>query len=74
MMLDAVYVDIAQGLVLGLKPKPEFLPLSHLSEPGTTRDAELVTGGWTRDELHQPVKLDAALRGWMAIPITSDSD
>ena len=53
MMLDAVYVDIAQGLVLGLKPKPEFLPLSHLSEPVTTGDAELVTGGWTRVELHR---------------------
>ena len=45
MMLDAVFVDMAQGLVLGLKPKPEFLPLFNLGEPVTTGDAELVTGG-----------------------------
>ena len=45
MMLDAVYVDMAQGLVLGLKPKPEFLSLFNLGEPVTTGDAELVTGG-----------------------------
>ena len=45
MMLDAVYVDMAQGLVLGLKPKPEFLPLFNLAEPVTTDDSELVTGG-----------------------------
>ena len=45
MMLDAVYVDMAQGLVLGLKPKPEFLPLFNLGEPVTTGDAELVAGG-----------------------------
>ena len=45
MMLDAVYVDMAQGLVIGLKPKPEFLPLFNLSEPVTTGHSELVTGG-----------------------------
>jgi len=45
MMLDAVYVDMAKGLVLGLKPKPEFLPLFNLDEPVTTCDSELVTGG-----------------------------
>ena len=45
MMLDAVYVDMTQGLVIGLKPKPEFLPLFNLGEPVTTGDAELVTGG-----------------------------
>ena len=45
MVLDAVYVDMAQGLVLGVKPKPEFLPLFKLGEPVTTGDAELVTGG-----------------------------
>ena len=45
MMLDAVYVDMARGLVIGLKPKPEFLPLFNLGEPVTTGDAELVTGG-----------------------------
>ena len=47
MMLDGVYVDMVQGLVLGLKPKPEFLPLFNLGEPVTTRDSELVTGGIT---------------------------
>ena len=45
MMLDAVYVDMNQGLVLGLKPKPEFLPLFNLGEPVTIGDSELVTGG-----------------------------
>ena len=45
MMLDGVYVDMVQGLVLGLKPKPEFLPLFNLGEPVTTGDSELVTGG-----------------------------
>ena len=44
-MLDAVYVDMARGLVLGLKPKPEFLPLFNLGERVTTGDSELVTGG-----------------------------
>ena len=44
-MLDDVYVDMVQGLVLGLKPKPEFLPLFNLGEPVTTGDSELVTGG-----------------------------
>ena len=48
MMLDAVYVDMAQGLVLGLKPKPEFLPLFNLGEPVTTGDSELVMGGWSK--------------------------
>ncbi len=47
-MLDGVYVDMAQGLVLGLKPKPEFLPLFNLGEPVTTGDSELVTGRWSR--------------------------
>ena len=45
MMLDAVYLDMPRGLVLGLKPKPEFLPLFNLGEPVTTGDSELVTGG-----------------------------
>ena len=45
MMLDAVYVDMAQDPVLGLKPEPEFLPLFNLGEPVTTGDSELVTGG-----------------------------
>ena len=44
LILDAVYVDMGQGLVLGLKPKPEFLPLFNLGEPVTTGDLVLVTG------------------------------
>ena len=39
------YVGMTQGLVLGLKPKPEFRPLFNLGEPVTTGDSELVTGG-----------------------------
>lgn len=38
-------VDMAHGLVLGLKHKPEFLPLFNLGEPVTIGDSELVTGG-----------------------------
>ena len=53
MMLDAVYVDMTRGLVLGLKPKPEFLPFFNLGEPVTTGASELVTGGWNRVELHR---------------------
>ena len=34
-----------QGLVLGPKPKTEFLPLFNLGEPVTPGDLELVTGG-----------------------------
>ena len=52
-MLDDVYVDMVQGLVLGLKPKPEFLPFFNLGEPVTTGDSELVTGGWSRVELYR---------------------
>ena len=59
MMLDAVYVDMTQGLVLGLKPKPEFLPLFNLGEPVTTGDSELVTGGMeqspTTQQLNSPL-------------------
>ena len=60
MMLDAVYVDIAQGLVLGLKPKPEFLPLFNLSEPVTTGASELVTGGMEQGRSAQQLTLQAS--------------
>ena len=33
MMLDAVYVDMAQGLVLGLKPSPSFYRSSTWVNP-----------------------------------------
>ena len=54
MMLDAVYVDMAQGLILGLKPKPEFLLLFNLGEPVTIGDSELVTGRRGRLQLLIP--------------------
>ncbi len=44
MMLDAVYVDVNAGLVVGLKPKPAFLPLFNLKEPIRAREVLLVTG------------------------------
>jgi len=53
MMLDAVYVDMTQGLVLGLKLKPEFLPLFNLGKPVTTGNAELVTGGMEQSRTGQ---------------------
>ena len=46
MVLDAVYMDMAQGLVLGLKPKPEFLPLFNLREPVKSGETVLVTRGF----------------------------
>ena len=57
MMLDAVYVDMAQGLVLGLKPKPEYLPLFNLGELVTIGDSELITWGWRRVELYRERRL-----------------
>jgi len=60
MMLDAVYVDMAQGLVLGLKPKPEFLPLFNLGEPVTIGDSELVTGGMEQSPSAQQLTLQAS--------------
>ena len=33
LMPDAAYVDLGQQLVVGLKPKPSFLPLFNLKEP-----------------------------------------
>ena len=54
MMLDAVYVDMTEGLVLGLKPKPEFLPLFNLGEPVTTGGLELVTE-WMEQSRATPI-------------------
>ncbi|MCH2520287.1 MAG: hypothetical protein MK210_19220, partial [Dehalococcoidia bacterium] len=56
--------DMAWDLVLGLEPKPEFLPLFNLGEPITTGDSELVTGALEWLEIHQPVNLMAVLHGW----------
>jgi len=62
MVVDAVYVDMAQGLVLGLEPKPEFLPLFNLGELVTTGDAELVTGELERSPSAQKL---TCLASWL---------
>ncbi len=43
-MLEAVYVDVDLGKVVGISPKPSFLALFNLKEPLTTTGAVLVTG------------------------------
>ena len=63
MMLDGLYVDMAQGLVLGLKPKPEFLPLFNLGEPVTTGDSELVTGGMEQSRTTPRTQVDCVAGG-----------
>jgi hypothetical protein len=35
MMLKSVQVDMQAGKVVGVEPKPEFLPLFNLKEPFT---------------------------------------
>lgn len=45
MMLDAVYVDMQAGQIVGVKPKAEFLPLFSLDEPVRAGETVLVTGG-----------------------------
>ena len=65
MMLDAVYVDMAQGLVLGLKPKPEFLSLFNLGEPVTTGDSELVTGGMEQGRTIQGTRTGRISSGYL---------
>ena len=44
LMLDAVYVDMPTGKVVGLKPKFAFLPLFNLEAPLEASEAILVTG------------------------------
>ena len=54
LMLDAVYVDVNEKTVVGLQPKPSFLPLFNLDEPVRARKVVLATdltigrGGWIR--------------------------
>lgn len=43
MMLDAVYVDMKNAEVVGVKPKPAFLPLFNLREPVKSGETILVT-------------------------------
>jgi len=43
LMLDAVYVDMETKEVVGLKPKPAFLPLFNLEQPAETEDFVLAT-------------------------------
>ena len=45
MMIGAVYVDMKNAEVVGVKPKPEFLPLFNLKEPVKSGDSVLVTVG-----------------------------
>ena len=45
MMLDAVYVDMNNAEVVGVKPRPDFLPLFNLKERVKSREAVLVTTG-----------------------------
>ena len=44
LMLDAVYVDMPEGKVVSLKPKPAFLPLFNLEEPVQAGESVLVAG------------------------------
>ena len=44
-MLDAVNVDMKDAEIVGVKPKPEFLPLFNLKEPVRSGETVLVTGG-----------------------------
>jgi len=43
-MLDAVYIDMTTNQVVGLKPKPAFLPLFNLDEPVKAGELVLTTG------------------------------
>ena len=43
MMLDAVYVDLKTAVVVGVKPKPELLPLFNHREPVKSEETILVT-------------------------------
>lgn len=43
MMLEAVYVDMKNAEVVGVKPKPEFLPLFNLRKPVKSGETILVT-------------------------------
>ena len=45
MMLDAVYADMKIAEVVGVKPRPEFLPLFNLNEPVKSGETVLVTTG-----------------------------
>ena len=52
LMLDAIYVDVIEKTVVGLQPKPAFLPLFNLEEPVSAQEVVLATnltigrGGW----------------------------
>ena len=72
MMLDAVYVDMTQGLVLGLKPKPEFLPLFNLGEPVTTGASELVTGGMEQTPTTPRTQADCVAGGVVSCHLFPD--
>ena len=83
-------MSVIMASVVGIKPKPQFMGLfqfmgTHSGSPTTSENkssepdegSELALTGWWRrgrDELHQPVSLEAALRGWKAIPTTSEPE
>ena len=77
-------MSVIMASVVGIKPKPLFMG-THSGSPTTSENkssepdegSELALTGWWRrgrDELHQPVSLEAALRGWKAIPTTSEPE
>ena len=43
LMLDAIYVDLDRQVIVGLKPKPSFLPLFNLEEPVRAGEIVLTT-------------------------------
>ena len=44
MMFDVDYVDTKAGQVVGMEPKPEFLPLFNLKKPVIAGEVDLVAG------------------------------
>ncbi|MCH9039575.1 MAG: recombinase family protein [Chloroflexi bacterium] len=49
LMLEAVYVDMDTKEVVGLKPKPAFLPLFHLEQPVMANNNVVLTTNLTAD-------------------------
>ena len=49
LMLEAVYVDMDTKEVVGLKPKPAFLPLFNLEQPVMANNNVVLTTNLTAD-------------------------
>ena len=73
MMLDAVYVDMKNAEVVGVKPKPEFLPLFNLKEPVKSGKAVLVTRGFEQSRSPPATRADGAHRRKLEFPWYSNS-